>query len=420
VKDYGMDGGIYAGPVVICTREKLWELRGEKKEVVKGKMFEVIFNTVKRMDTLLMQGNLYGYLAHVSTLYRNNEETYYSLKRNLANILPIFSDYRVDYLDFTVYRSDKFRNVFVADYVRLLVDTTGEVWFSDDQVRYFGISRDGIIKEVGNRNRFFEAEFYSKSLGQSKKFYVYLPPSYDTEIRKRYPVLYLLHGLGGSGGLWKYGNIFSILDSLINIGKIVEMIVIMPDADSSFYVNSFDRGKMYESYIVNDLIQHIDANFRTIPYRETRGIAGVSVGGFGAMYLGLKYPDRFISIGSIMGAMEIDFEMVRDMTDIHGGDRYYWESIQPTEIALEINPDDFKDANIFLYIGDKDEFRWSNEKMSKILSEKGIKHIFKVYPGKHERDFWISHFIESIISHSNTFYRSKYVKLREKLNLSEG
>ena len=202
---------------------------------------------------------------------------------------------------------------------------------------------------------------------------------------------------------------------MIKIGKIVEMIIIMPDADSSFYANSKDRKRMYEQYIVDDLINYVDATFRTIPHRETRAIDGVSMGGFGSMLLGFKYFDKFISIGSMMGALEIPFERVKDKKYIHNGDSIYWYSIQPTSIAQELTSQHFDGLNIFFYVGDKDWLKDSNLKMHEILKRKGVKHEFKIYPGEHNRDFWFSHFAENLIFHSNNFLKSKYVKIKETL-----
>lgn len=416
VEDNGLGGGIYEGPVLIISRDDLWYIKNEKKKFANQENYNAIFLTIKIMDSLLTTGKVSSYLSFLSLRFRENEKTYTRWKRDLNQISNFLTEnrYSIDYVDFKVYHLPENDSILVADYVRLIKDTTGALKFSDEQIRYFKFE-NGSLVEIGNRSRFFRANFFSRWLQEERYFYVYLPPSYDTDITKRYPVLYLLHGYGGSEESWKHDNINFVVDSLINIGKIVEMIIIMPDADTSFYVNSKDKKRMYEQYIVDDLINYVDATFRTIPYRETRAIDGVSMGGFGAMLLGLKYFDKFISIGSMMGGLEIPFGNVKDRKYIHGGDSIYWKSTQPTSIAQELTRDHFDSLNIFFYVGDKDWLKDGNIKMHEILKNKGVKHEFKIYPGEHNRDFWFSHFTENLIFHSNNFYKSKYVRIKERL-----
>jgi len=416
VEDLGLGGGIYEGPTLIVSRDELWQMKNEKKKFASQDEYNAVFLTVKMMDSLLTRGNLSSYLAFLSLKFRENEKTYTLWKRDLNQISSFLTDnrYSIDYVDFKVYHSPENDSILIADYVRLIKDTAGVLKFSDEQIRYFKFE-NGSLLEIGNNSRFFRVGFFSRWLQEERYFYVYLPPSYDIDIKKRYPVLYLLHGYGGSDESWKYDNINSVVDSLIKIGKIVEMIIIMPDADSSFYANSKHRKRMYEQYIVDDLINYVDATFRTIPHRETRAIDGVSMGGFGSMLLGFKYFDKFISIGSMMGALEIPFERVKDKKHIHNGDSIYWYSIQPTSIAQELTPQHFDSLNIFFYVGDKDWLKDSNLKMHEILKSKGVKHEFKIYTGEHNRDFWFSHFVENLIFHSNNFLKSKYVKIKETL-----
>ncbi len=413
VEDLGLSGGIYEGPILIVSRDELWRMKNEKKKIASQNEYNAVFSTIKIMDSLLTTGRLTSYLAFLSLKFRENEKTYTTWKRDLNQISSFLTDnrYSIDYVDFVVYHSPENDSILVADYVRLIKDSAGNLKFSDEQIRYFKFESGGLL-EIGNRSRFFRVRFFSRWLQQERYFYVYLPPSYDIDIKKRYPVLYLLHGYGGSDESWKYDNINLVVDSLINIGKITEMIIVMPDADSSFYVNSKDGKKMYEQYIVDDLINYVDATFRTIPHRETRAIDGVSMGGFGSMLLGLKYFDKFISIGSMMGALEIPFEKVKDRKYIHDGDSIYWTLTQPTSMAQELTSQHFDGLNIFFYVGDKDWLKDSNLKMHEILKSKGVKHEFKIYPGEHNRDFWFSHFAENLIFHSDNFRKSKYIKFK--------
>jgi len=141
--------------------------------------------------------------------------------------------------------------------------------------------------------------------------YVYLPASYDTTPDKRYPVIYCLHG-NNSGRKWPL-LIQEAADNTMGQGKAKEMIIVTPIASTikssnsgSHYVNSVLTGK-WEDFITKDLIEHIDANFRTIPHRNSRGVGGYSMGGRGSLSLAMKYPELYSAVfGMSSGVM--DFE----------------------------------------------------------------------------------------------------------------
>jgi len=123
---------------------------------------------------------------------------------------------------------------------------------------------------------------------------VYLPPSYDST-QKRYPVVYMLHGYTGN----PCGMVVALqpaLDSMTAARTIGEMIVVFPDGNNrlqgSHYLSSPVIGD-YETYIAKDLVAYIDAHYRTLATRDSRGITGVSMGGWGSMHLALKFPDVF-------------------------------------------------------------------------------------------------------------------------------
>jgi S-formylglutathione hydrolase FrmB len=156
---------------------------------------------------------------------------------------------------------------------------------------------------------------------------IYLPPGYDTSDR-RYPVLYLMPGLGANDRWWAYGEysefftlagvalptdfpeagFADMIDDLIAAGQVQPMIIVMPDISTmyggSFCVNSELNGN-YEDYIIQDIIPYIDANYRTLPDRDSRGIAGHCMGGYCAMYLTMRHPDVFGAAASHSGMISI-------------------------------------------------------------------------------------------------------------------
>jgi len=126
-----------------------------------------------------------------------------------------------------------------------------------------------------------------------RPFRVYLPPSYDTTA-KRYPVIYVLHGFTQTEQ--SLGSVAALLDSMIRKHTAKEMMVVFFNAENrlngSFYLSSPVIGD-YETYITKDLINLIDGRYRTLNARESRGISGFSMGGWGAMHLALKFPAIF-------------------------------------------------------------------------------------------------------------------------------
>ena len=133
-----------------------------------------------------------------------------------------------------------------------------------------------------------------------QRIYVYLPPSYASS-NKRYPTLYLLHGYLGNSSAWTSGgyqglNLQTLMDELIRAGRVREMIVVAANGfnsyGGSFYTNSPVTGN-WDDFITKDLVSNIDSNYRTLAKAESRGIAGHSMGGYGAVTLGTKHPDVF-------------------------------------------------------------------------------------------------------------------------------
>ena len=133
---------------------------------------------------------------------------------------------------------------------------------------------------------------------------VYLPPGYRRNPRKRYPGVYLLHGFAADHRVFIRGpyqdmNVRILMDSLIGAGAVREMIVVTPSArnffDGSFYVNSPVSGR-WEDFIVRDLVSHMDRKYRTVRTRKGRGIAGHSMGGYGALRISMRHPETFSAV----------------------------------------------------------------------------------------------------------------------------
>lgn len=163
------------------------------------------------------------------------------------------------------------------------------------EVLIHSIDVPGITKELRI------VEFEALSIGRPTKYMIFLPDDYE-ESEKTYPVLYLLHGFSQNYTVWPMMGVSEYLDTYD------DLIIVMPDAGNSWYVNwaetDNDELNNWEDFMIYDLIHNVDQTFRTIPAREGRAISGLSMGGYGALILGLRHPDMFCSIASHSGALE--------------------------------------------------------------------------------------------------------------------
>ena len=133
---------------------------------------------------------------------------------------------------------------------------------------------------------------------------VYLPPSYGSQLQKRYPVLYMLHGFTDNDSQWfgwedHWIDLYDVLEEALSAGNSKEMIVVMPNAYNRFkgsmYSSSATIGD-WETFVAVELVDHIDAHYRSIPEASSRGLAGHSMGGYGTIRLGMKYPQVWSAI----------------------------------------------------------------------------------------------------------------------------
>ena len=145
-------------------------------------------------------------------------------------------------------------------------------------------------------------EFHSAAIDRTTKYNILLPRDYH-DSTDRYAVLYLLHGLTSNYTAWGLSNGAPFYAALYD-----DLIVVMPDAGNSWYTNweKSEAGQKnnWADLIVQDVVNHVDRNFRTIARREGRAITGLSMGGYGAIVLGLRSPGTFIAIGTTSGALE--------------------------------------------------------------------------------------------------------------------
>jgi enterochelin esterase-like enzyme len=160
-----------------------------------------------------------------------------------------------------------------------------------------------LIASLASASTVTTREFDSPSLQRKWSYIAYLPTGYDGS-QLRYPVLYLLHGNAQKAYDWvASGLIQQTADRLIAEGKMPPAVIVIPEAGTSWFV---DRKEKMESAVIQDLLPEIQQRFRTIERREGRLVAGLSMGGFGAMRFAMKYPELFAAAGLLSPAIYAD------------------------------------------------------------------------------------------------------------------
>jgi len=253
-----------------------------------------------------------------------------------------------------------------------------------------GYEHKGIVEEV----------VYDCSVpGPSqRRMIVYLPPGYYRNLQKRYPVFYLLHGARGYETSWiRKGFVYESTDSLLAGGHAEPLILVMPNVNQYNDDQDFDKSRFkdalesifevdgtVESAFVRDVVQLVDSLYRTLPDKEHRAVAGLSIGGYQSLYFGANHPDVFGYIGAFSP--------------------YMWSLSRPTpyrkkfygslrkKMRLQYGGDNPPNG-YYLYVGKRDIMHPSTFHLHKYMTQKGYPHDYSVYPGGHDwKNGWIEEF----------------------------
>jgi enterochelin esterase-like enzyme len=243
-----------------------------------------------------------------------------------------------------------------------------------------------------------DGEFYSRALGRTMPYGIYLPPGYDAGVRT-YPILYMLHGGGGHYSEWVEYGLPEIADRLIQQGRIPPLIIVLPQGDHGYWVNHAGADtERWGDYLAEDLVAHIDSTYRTIAEPAGRAIGGLSMGGFGALSLAFTHPDVFGTVGAHSPALRF----WEDSPEFLGDEEHY-ATIDPVELARTLDP--ARAPRIWLDVGEED--RWGKRivALHEILAARGVAHEYQLTPGDHDAAYWSGHVDDYLRFYTSSFQR---------------
>ena len=246
----------------------------------------------------------------------------------------------------------------------------------------------------------------SEILQRPIRYCAFLPASYDQDKTRHFPVLYYLHGLGDNEqSLLNLGG-WDVISELRQQGKIGDFIVLAPSAGGTFYINSQSGKIRYDDFFIKEFMPQMEKKYRAESTRATRGITGVSMGGYGALRFAFKYPAEFAAVSAQMPALIA--ELPKDlntggagspgslMGDVFGSpfDRAYFDRNNVFYFVRTDPAASLKRMKIYFDVGSNDDYGFEQgaQQLHQLLDSRGVPNEFHIYAGRHDAQFVIRHF----------------------------
>lgn len=250
----------------------------------------------------------------------------------------------------------------------------------------------------------------SKILDRAVPYCVLLPPSYDTEKSRRYPVVYFLHGLGDNEQSFIHTGGFNLVEDLWEQHQLADFLIVTPQGGTSFYINSRDGRRRYEDFLLEEFLPGIEKRYRAEAGRHNRGIAGISMGGYGALHIAFRHPQLFRAVAVHSAALlenlpnisvESASPQLAGLRRALGGafgspfDPAFWNRDDPLRIAREANLAGLK---IYFDCGSEDDYGFDGgaAALDKLLTARHISHEYHLYSGSHDWTYFAQHLPASL------------------------
>lgn len=256
----------------------------------------------------------------------------------------------------------------------------------------------------------------SKILRRPVAYCVLLPPSYDTDKARRYPVLYFLHGIGENEQALLNSGGWDLIQDLWDQKQLGEFLIVAPAGGRTFFINSRDGKVRYQDFLLREFLPAIESRYRIQPGRRSRGVAGISMGGYGALHLALVSPQTFGAVSANSPALIAKLPninptpgetsiLARMLGSAFGVpfDRAFWDRNNPFTIVR----DGPRPVGLKMYFdcGTEDSygFNMGAQAFHDLLVSRHIPHEFHLYPGAHDWTYFAQHFPASLEFQSDAF-----------------
>jgi S-formylglutathione hydrolase FrmB len=308
---------------------------------------------------------------------------------------------------------------------------TSRSWVALKQVMGLAALIAAVCNPAHAQGRIECGEVTSRILRQAVRYCAFLPSSYDaTAVSKdpqakdapRYPVLYSLHGLGDNEQSLINTGAWSLIQDLREQHKIGEFLIVTPDGGRSFYINSRDSRVRYSDFFLQEFMPTIERRYRVRPGRNSRGITGMSMGGYGALRLAFADPQLFSSVSAHSAALMAEPPRPsnhgpRDGSPLAGMvgalfgnpiDAAFWNENSPFVLAKR-NSAGIARLKIYFDCGSEDSFGFDQgaTDLHRELDTLRVKHEYHIYPGGHGVEYFLAHVAASVEFHSRAFQEAR-------------
>ena len=251
-------------------------------------------------------------------------------------------------------------------------------------------------------------QVFSASMNKNIKTCVIVPDNYKKS-KKKFPVVYLLHGYSGNYGTW----VKSFKEVLQQVDRYGFIAIGVDGNYSSWYFDSpIDPTFKYETYIIDELVPFIDKKYKTIASREGRAISGLSMGGHGSLYLSLKHQDVFGAAGSMSGGVDIrPFSEKWDIKNRLGAITDFPENWEKNTVVNLIELNQNNNLKLIIDCGVDDFFIDVNRELHQKMLALKIDHDYIERPGKHNIDYWENSLKFQLLFFYNFFHCSPTKRL---------
>lgn len=245
-----------------------------------------------------------------------------------------------------------------------------------------------------------------------------LPAGYKAQGGESYPVLYFLHGLGENEQALLRSGGWGLIEDLRREGKTGDFILAAPEGRGSFFINAVGSGERYNDFFLSEFLPFVETRYHVRRARRSRGITGLSMGGYGALRFAFAHPQIFSSVSAQSPALitdppsDIDAEMRNGgplaglLATVFGNplNVSHWKENNPFDLARR-NSVEIKTQAIYINCGAEDEYGFARgaEKLHDQLQAEGVRHEFHLYAGGHNAQYFLSHLGETIQFHWQAF-----------------